>query len=55
MRVIDDDITPHNSSWSAASTKKLRKEIGRDSVREITHERERQGKKPQPTERETES
>ena len=30
VRVIDDDITPHNSSLRAASTKELRKERKRE-------------------------
>ena len=33
MRIGDDDITPHNSSWSAASTKRER-ERERDRVRD---------------------
>ena len=58
MRVIDDDITPHNSSWNEASTKELSKEREKefeiDGVREIKREREREGKKPHPTEWERE-
>ena len=37
MRIRDDEITPHNGSRSAASTKR---------EREIKREREREGKEP---------
>ena len=53
MRVINADIRPHNSSWSVASTKKFRKEIGRDSVREIKT-RTRKTMKETPNDRERE-
>ena len=51
MRLTDDDITPHNSSWSAASTKELRKEsvCERDKMWTRTIR-----KATQPTERERE-
>ena len=48
--IIDDDITPHNSSWSAASKRVKEREIECETKRERVRER----KKPQPRERERE-
>ena len=50
MRIRDDDITPHNISKSAVSTKKQR-ERERERERERKREREKEGKKPYSTER----
>ena len=49
MKTRDDDLTLHNSSCSAAATKR---EIVRE--REIKREREGEGKERQPIERERE-
>ena len=56
IRIVDDDITPHNSRWSVASTKELRREREREREREceIKREREREVKKRQQTQRERE-
>ena len=40
MKIRDDDITPHNSSWRAASTKKTEVEWERERKRENMKEKE---------------
>ena len=41
MRIRDDDITPHNSSLSAKSTKKARKRKRKERERERERERKK--------------
>ena len=54
MRIIDDDVTSQNSSWSGASTNRF-KERDKESVWEKTWMRKRneKEKKPQLIERES--
>ena len=55
MRIIDDEITPHNSSWKAASTKKEKDKTWTRKRRNetlINRERERERERERARERE---